>query len=186
MDQIMKQFYKTQEEFDNFHARLKLHPCPHCHHIGYLILHGCLYGFTESDTSGQIKKGHRIFCSNKKKRDGCGRTFSIRMAEFIKNHIVSAKTVSDFLDNIKDDTSCAQANRDSGNKMKNSTVYRIFNKFKYHQVRIRTFLAGLRPPPRLKHVKDAAIQTILHLWAVFDGYPCPVSQFQYYFQASFF
>jgi hypothetical protein len=183
---ILKKYYKTENEFEKFHAKLKLYPCPHCHHTGYLILHGKLYGFTENDKSGQIIKGHRVFCSNKKKKSGCGRTFSIRMATFIKNHIVSAKTVSDFLDSIKDGKSRAEANRDAGGKMKASTVYRIFNTFRYHQVRIRTLLLRLKPPPRLKHVKDAAILTIVHLKSVFNESTCPVSQFQYHFQTSFF
>jgi hypothetical protein len=177
-------FYKTEADFTRFHAKLKLCACPHCLHIGYLILHGYLYGFTESDSAGKIRKGRRIYCSNRDKKNGCGKTFSILMTGFIKNHIVSSQTLSRFLSNIKEGKSKARANRDSGNKMKASTVYRIFNKFTDHQVRIRTLLSRLGPPPRIKHIKDAAIETIVHLQSSFQG--CPVSQFQYYFQASFF
>ncbi|MCP3921070.1 MAG: hypothetical protein GY714_00645 [Desulfobacterales bacterium] len=183
---ILKIFYKTQEAFEELHAKLKLYPCPHCNHTGYLILHGKLYGFTESDTSGKIKKGHRIFCSNKKKKNGCGRTVSIRISGFIKNHIISAGTVSDFLDNIKDGKSLAEANRDAGNKMKGSNVYLIFKKFQYNQVRIRTLLLRIKAPPFANNVKNAVIQTILHLKSVFKENSCPVSQFQYDFQTSFF
>lgn len=177
-------YYTTEAEFTQFHAKIKLCACPHCLHTGCLILHGYLYGFTESDTAGKITKGRRIFCSNRNKKTGCGKTFSILMSGFIKNHIVSSQTLSRFLCSIKDGKSKAQANRESGGKMKASTVYRIFNKFTYHQVRIRTLLSRRRPPPRIKHTKDAVIATIVHLQASFQG--CPVSQFQHHFQASFF
>lgn len=181
---VLIKFYKTEAEFAQFHAKIKLCTCPHCLHTGFLILHGYLYGFTESDTAGRIAKGRRIFCSNRNRKNGCGKTFSILMAGFIKNHIVSSQTLSRFLSNIKEGKSKAQANRDSGGKMKASTVYRIFNKFTGHQARIRTFLSRFGPPPRIEHVKDAVIATVVHLQSSFKE--CPVSQFQHHFQASFF
>lgn len=182
---IIKKFYKTKKEFEEFHAKLKLCPCPHCSKTGFLNLHGYLKGFPENGKE-KIKKGRRIYCSNKNKKGGCGRTFSILDASYIKNFRISAKTIWHLLEKVKDGSSKAEALRTSGSTMGETTVYRIFRKFKYNQPRIRTLLAGVREPPRLKGVKDPVIQTIIHLKSAFRKFVCPVARFQYHFQTSFF
>lgn len=181
---VMKQFYKTEEEFRDFHANLKLIICPCCSVRGCLILHGYLYGYWETDTS-RIKRGHRIFCSNRKRKKGCGRTFSILVSVFLKNSVISARSLWCFLENVKEGISLAKAFRDSGSDIGQTSTYRIFKKFRYNQVRIRTFLISVKDPPGLKHIADAAIQTIIHLKIVFKKSSCPVSQFQHHFQTSF-
>lgn len=180
----MKKFYKTEEEFKDFYVKLKLIMCPYCNVRGCLILHGYLYGYSETDMS-RIKRGHRIFCSNRKKKHGCGRTFSILVSVFVKNFMISARTLWRFLEKVKEGTSLAGAFRDSGSHMGQTSTYRIFRKFRYNQVRIRTLLTGIKDPPGLKQVTDAAIQTIIHLKSVFRHSSCPVSKFQHHFQTSF-
>ncbi len=184
----MKQrYYKTEEEFEGIRLGLKNNPCPYCKNTGCLILHGYLYGYTEDNSSEVVKRGHRILCNNrlKKKVRGCGRTFSILMACFIRNHIISALSVWGFLKNIKEETSLASSFRVSGGIISDTGIYRIIRKFKENQVRIRTLLMRIKGPPVLIRTKDSVIQTIEHLKSAFSGSTCPVTEFQHHFQTTF-
>ncbi len=155
-------------------------PCPHCHKRGFLILHGYLYGYGETSL---LKRGHRIFCSNRKNGSGCGRTFSMLLSRFIKNFMISARVLSGFLDRIRQGLCPAEAFRDLGTQMSKTSCYRILNKFRHNQSRIRTLLTRIKDPPGLSCIKNPVAQTITHLTAVFKG--CMVSKFQQYFQSSF-
>ncbi len=182
---IIHRYYNTTEQFRAIYARLKLHACPHCNAIGFLILHGLLYGYTDQDADTRLKRGHRIFCSNRNKKQGCGRTFSTLKAGFIKNCVITAQSIWNFLDKLKDGKSLAHALRQSGSNLKQSSVYRVFKTFKRHQSRIRTWLTRIKDPPQ-HPLEDPAILTIYHLKSVFKGHACPIAQFQYAFQVSFF
>jgi hypothetical protein len=184
----MKQrYYRTEEEFEGIRSRLKNNPCPHCRITGCLILHGYLYGYKEDTSSKKVKRGHRIFCNNRlnRKVKGCGRTFSILISGFIKNHILTALSVWSFLKNIKEKISLASSFRASGGIISDTGIYRIIRKFKENQVKIRTLLTRIKEPPSLKHTNNSAIQTIEHLKSAFSDSTCPVTEFQYHFQTSF-
>lgn len=183
----LERYYKTEEEFEGIRSRLKNDPCPHCRGIGCLILYGYLYGYTEDTSSEVIKRGHRIFCNNRSKRKnkGCGRTYSILVCGFIKNHILSAVSVWAFLKNIREDISLASAFRRSGGVISDTGIYRIFRKFKDNQVRIRTLLMSIKDAPTLKSTKESVIQTIVHLKDAFPDTVNPISVFQHHFQTSF-
>jgi hypothetical protein len=153
--------------------------CPHCRQRGYLILHGYLYGYGETDL---VKRGHRIFCSNRNSRSGCGKTFSMLKSWFIKNFMVYAGILSAFLDKIRQGLCPAKAFRGLGTMSKTS-IYRIYHRFRHSQPRIRTLLKRIKDPPGLNSIKDPVVQTIVHLRSVFKN--CIVSKFQQYFQTSF-
>ena len=180
----MKRFYETEAEFEEFYVKLKLTMCPYCKVRGCLILHGYLYGYCE-DGMSTIKRGHRIYCSNRNRKKGCGRTFSILLTVFIKNFIISANTLWRFLEKISEEKTVVRAWRESGSPIGQSSIYRLFRRFSDQQVRIRSYLTRIKDPPGLKHITSAVVQTILHLNSVFKQSSCPVAQFQHYFQASF-
>ncbi len=161
---------------------MKMSDCPHCKRNGYLISHGYLYGFGKSSTCS-IKRGHRIFCSNRKNKNGCGKTFSILKSVFIRNFMIGAKTLWDFLNKARYGIPLSKAFRSTGTNMSMTTCYRIFKKFRFNQPRIRTRLLNTKAPPDLTCVKSPLIQTIIHLEEVFQN--CPVSDFQHHFQSSF-
>jgi hypothetical protein len=182
---MIKRFYETETEFEDFYIRLKLIMCPHCNTMGCLIRHGYLYGYSETDTSS-IKRGHRIYCSNRHQKKGCGRTFSVLASGFLKNFMISATSLWCFLLKIAEGLSFADAFRETGSLLREASPYRFIRKFKHNQVRIRTLLTGIKDPPVLNYIRDPVIQTILHLKYVFDQSPCPISSFQHFFQTSFF
>ena len=174
------QYYSTEDKFEQIHTSLKNTMCPHCFKTGFLILHGYLYGYGETNL---VRRGHRIFCSNRNNRNGCGKTFSMLNSWFIKNFTICACFLSAFLKKIKKGLSTARAFIETGVKMNRTSSYRILKRFRCNQPRIRTLLTRIKDPPDLSGIKDPVLQTIAHLKAVFKG--CMVSQFQHYFQTSF-
>jgi hypothetical protein len=182
---VLKQFYETEEQFNSFHMRLKLYPCPHCKFAGFLILHGFLYGYSEQSALIRIQRGHRIFCSNRNQKPGCGKTFSLLNSAFIQNFMLSAKSVWAFLEKIKDGRTPAEAGRQSGS-ITESSVYRLLKRVKRSQSGIRTWLTRIKNPPPICHTAHSLTQTLLHLVTIFTTSACPIADFQYHFQSSFF
>lgn|GEM_PF-590436 len=173
-------FYYTDTEFESFYCKIKLHTCPHCNLIGCLILHGFLYGYDQSGDS--IKRGRRIFCSNRKKRTGCGKTFSILKPDFIKNHMICASDLWAFLKRTTTGSPIIQAFKNSVSHMNISSGYRLFKKFRFCQSHIRTRLNTIKDPP-IVSINNPVFQTIMHLEEVFPI--SPISAFQHHFQISF-
>ena len=77
-------FYRNTEQWQAIAERLKLTPCPHCKTVGALIRHGFLYGFDDASPQRKTAPRRRIFCSNRHARHGCGRTFSVWLADKIR------------------------------------------------------------------------------------------------------
>lgn len=181
----VKKFYKTEDEFEQLHAGLKLTACPHCRICGCLILHGYLKAYEDARGSGQIRRGRRIFCSNRNQKNGCGRTFSILMTAFIRCFRISAIVLWRFLDNIRKGHGKSRAFAEAGSNLGPTSCYRLYLRFRQSQAHIRTRLSQLKDPPPATDTDDPTIQTIGHLTAAFDGHDCPVAQFQHCFQVSF-
>jgi hypothetical protein len=57
--------------------------CPHCRRSGTLNGHGFLRGGAEGAPGKAARRGRRFFCSNRGRRAGCGRTFSVYLAQVI-------------------------------------------------------------------------------------------------------
>jgi len=180
----LQKYYKTEKEFKTIHQKLKLYYCPHCKKSGFLILHGYLRGNSEDTYTETIKRGHRIFCSNRRKQggNGCGKTIPILLCAFIKYFTITSNTVWTFLDNIKQGLNRLRALGHTD--LVASSIYRINERFKHNQTLIRTLLARIKKPPDLNTVQDPVIATIIHLESVFKKHP--ITEFQYCFQAPFF
>ncbi len=176
----IKACYSTTEEFKTFHSGLKHLLCPHCRKRGHLILHGFLYGYGDTDW---ITRGRRVFCSNRNRKSGCGRTFSLLKALFIRQLMISARVLSAVLKHLSQGLCPTKAGRIPEPQMSKTSIYRIYHRFRHSQTRIRTLLKQVKDPPDLPDTKDPVIQTIHHLKSLFTG--CFVSKFQRFFQVSF-
>jgi hypothetical protein len=133
-----------------------------------------------------ITRGRRFFCSNRNKRSGCGKTFSLLKSNIIKNFIITANSIWKYLKNLAVNMSKKEAFNRTEVIHSDSAVYRLFSKFKLKQSNIRSLLSRISKPPGLNNTTDPIIQTIMHLKKTFNGYDCPVTAFQYRFQTSFF
>ena len=70
---------------------LKQRRCAECGAQGTLNCHSKLYGNDPASTQGgQAQRGQRVWCCNRGRRGGCGRTFSIFLAEVLPRHTVRA------------------------------------------------------------------------------------------------
>jgi hypothetical protein len=176
----MPWFFRSDDQWIAIVQQLKVTPCPHCHAVGFLIRHGSLHGFDDSSPRRKTLRAHRIFCSNRSRRRGCGRTFSVWLADKIRRLSLTAGALGAFLQRLLTG-SLRAAIRAAPCHLCERTWQRIGKRFDLGQSRIRTALLGLCPPPpwtagALRHL--AAAQVLAHLHAAFPNADCPIADFQ--------
>ena len=171
-------FYRSAEEWIAIAERLKQTPCPHCKVVGTLIRHGYLYGFDES-TPRPAVRARRIFCSNRNARPGCGRTFSVWVADKIRRLSLTTGALWRFLQRAATG-SIRAAIRAVAGQLCDRTWQRIWKRFDLGQSKIRTALSVRCPPPELpaEPGQRPAAQVLAHLQAAFPNAHCPIAAFQ--------
>lgn len=152
--------------------------------MGALILHGILYGQILLEVETKQKKGHRIFCSNRNRRQGCGKTFPLRMATVIRSTSIKTQQLRTFLQNLCSGTPIIHALEIEPCYYSTSSRYRLYHKFKRRQPAIRTKLSELSRPPTIHESKNPLLETFEHLKAAFKDAPCCIAAFQNHFQTS--
>ena len=177
-------FYRSVEEWSTLAERLKQTACPHCKVVGTLIRHGFLYGFDDSSPQRRTLRARRIFCSNRHARPGCGRTFSVWLADKIRRLSLTTGGVWRFLQRVADDGIRA-AIRVANGHLSDRTWCRIWKRFDLGQSKIRTALLGRCPPPELPAEHRPAAHVLAHLHAAFPNDPCPIAAFQHTMRAFF-
>lgn len=176
-------YVTSATEFDKYKSTLKLAPCPHCRAIGCLIRHGYLKGVGEG-ANDEVQRGWRIFCSNRNRRKGCGRTYSVLLAHFLFRRMVSAETLWRLLQGLRQGLSAKAAWEKVSSPFSPDTAYRLRKAFARSQTVIRSLLLRAGPVPRMT-VADPTLQVIEHLRALFKRSACPVADFQLRFQTAF-
>jgi len=180
-------FYRSEEEWIAIAERLKQTPCPHCKVVGTLIRHGYLYGFDESSPQRKTLRARRIFCSNRNARRGCGRTFSVCVADKIRRLGLTTGCLWRFLKRAAAG-SIAAAIRAADCHLSDRTLQRIWKRFDQSQSQIRTALFGRCPPaplPAEPSRRPAAAQVLAHLQAAFANADCPIAAFQHSMRSFF-
>lgn len=178
--------YIKNTDLDDIRRCLKFQPCPHCGISGMLILHGYIYGYNEY-RSRRVIKGRRIFCSNRNRRKGCGRTVSYRFTEFIRRTIASSATAWNFFSSILHGSSIEKAYNsiDAEYAISLSVFLRLWKRFKLKTPDIRTILADNYTIHKTS-VTCPYRETIHHLSLLTsDANENPIEIFQEKFQISF-
>lgn len=178
-------YFSTKLEFAQFKDKIKLVPCPHCRKIGFLILHGPLYGLCVDKNGNELCRGHRYLCNNRNNRSGCGRTFSILWSYVIKYSIAGAHCVWKFLSSIKRGRAKNTVFKNGALGFTSRCADRWLEKLKKYQYTIRTNLLKKTPVPRINN-GNSLIQMLYHLKYAFIGSSCPIADYQKHFQISFF
>lgn len=168
-----------------FHDNLKLRACPTCAQTGHLIFHGALVGYGCQGSERQ-KRGHRVFCSNRHRKRGCGKTFSVLYSLLLKARIIPATLVASFLSTVLAGACRHTAWLSLAHGFSLESGYRIWRDWMASQSYLRTWLCRKIPPPRPEGVGDGLAQTWDHLRSAFAGRLCPVAAFQEHFQRPFF
>jgi hypothetical protein len=180
---VERWFFHDDEEWNAIAERLKQTPCPHCKIIGALIQHGFLYGFDES-CPRKIVRAHRVFCSNRNARRGCGRTFSVWLADKIRRLNLTTGALWRFLQSAATGP-IATAIRTAACHLSDRTWQRIWKRFDHGQSKIRTALLALCPPPEPpprsppEPSQTPAAEVLAHLQAAFPDADCPIAVFQH-------
>ena len=183
-------FYRGDEEWTGIVEQLKQTACPHCQAVGMLIQHGFLRGFDDSSPQRKTVRARRVFCSNRQARRGCGRTFSVWLADKIRRLGLTAGALWRFLERAAAGSILA-AIRTAECHLSDRTLQRIWRRFDLGQSKIRTALSGLCPPPVLPAQSPAACASppaahvLAHLHAAFPDADCPIATFQHTLQTFF-
>jgi hypothetical protein len=174
---VLPQFYRTDAEWTALAERLPHTPCPHCHAYGHLLQHGFLYGFDERHPQ-RTPRAHRLFCSNRHAHHGCGRTFSIWLANHIRRLSLTTRGLHDFLQRAVADGLAAARRACVGRS--DRTWLRLWKRFRLAQCVLRTALLARCPPPALATPppRPEAL-TLAHLHAAFPDAVDPIAAFQY-------
>lgn len=177
-------FYRDEAEWIEISSQLKLTACPHCKVVGNLIRHGALQGFDEDRRI--VLRAHRVFCSRRQRRRGCGRTVSVWLADKIQRLKVTTRRLWDFLQHAVAGP-IETAIHALHSPLSDRTWQRIWARFNAGQSQIRTALASRSPPPErpLQPSRRPAALVLAHLQAVFANADCPVAAFQRTIQTFF-
>jgi hypothetical protein len=179
--------FASPERRDATLAFLKCDPCPHCKHTGALNRHGFLKGYDEQNFKQKTIRARRVFCSNRGTAGGCGRTFSVWIADHVKRLFLDAQSLYRFLELAATSGNKSHAFRNLGSSMSHSATYRIWKRFLNAQSAIRTALTAFCPPPKqttlsagnstarssaratLEHLKEAFKQSRLNPIAAYQN-----------------
>lgn len=143
-----RRFVRDENALGQEREGAKLVPCPHCRRLGTINAHGFLRGYSECGEHGSVR-GRRFFCSNRGRRPGCGRTFSVLVRAVISGTAARASTLSRFL-------CLALAGSHSvesawqvacGGRLSRRTGFRMWKRLRAAQSRLRTVLAAHCAPP---------------------------------------
>jgi hypothetical protein len=130
-------------------AKLKSSACPHCKRFGSLIKHGHLYGYDQHHQLEKTIRAARVFCSNRRHANGCGRTFSVWTADKIKHMFLSAEILWKFLRQAAATGNKLQAFRALACGLSDGAAYSIWRRFVNAQASIRTALSAHCQPPQM-------------------------------------
>jgi len=175
--QLSSRICSSELEVDELYTRLKMTPCPHCQKVGSLIRHGFLRGYDTNHQRSKTVRAARVFCSNRNRVTGCGRTFSVWLAHKIKRFFLGADSLWQFLDHSLRSGNKLDAFRKLNSGLSDSAPYHIWRRFRNAQVAIRTALAGLCEPPAIDSDCPAKL-TLAHLQQAFKDHPLsPIAAF---------
>ena len=179
----LPRYYKDETDFSKIQKNLYRYQCPHCLHFGYLILHGYLTGYIDSALVNKQRTGHRVFCSNRYRKRGCGRTICVTPATHMHGSSYSTNLIWMFLCLIHKGFNISQSHRRLNACCTISWAFNILRRIKQNLPRIRSGLLYYRGPPN--HDGDSEIiHTIAHLIHCFPNASNPVTAFHLNTQTS--
>jgi hypothetical protein len=170
-------FVKDAQALEKTLCGLKSMACLFCGRVGTLNRHSRIEGNDAGRVDGRVHRGHRVYCSNRGRRGGCGRTFPMRLAAVLPRHTFSAALLWAVLVGLLDRRSIQAAWQTAGRPLTLETTYHLIQRLRRRLSDVRVALARLIPPPA-GLVSDPLLQTLEHLRAAFPASPCPVAAFQ--------
>lgn len=134
--------------------------------------------------NGQAQRGQRVFCSNRGQRGGCGRTFSVFLAEVLPRHSVTASWLWRLLQRLLQGGSTKAAVEALALPFSLEALYHLLQRLHGRLLELRCVLCRHAPAPDSSQ-SDPRLQTVEHLQRVFPQAACALSAFQLRFQEPF-
>ena len=125
-----------------------------------------------------------MYCSSRGQRGGCGKTFSLVLADILPRHTLTASLVWRWLVEVLAGLSLKAAAEKRRLPFALETVYRLRRGLRQCLASVRTRLCREQSPPVSTHT-DPLLQTVEQLRAVFPDHECPPAAFQLRFQRPF-
>lgn len=180
------QFVVDKNMLFSFLLTLKSRRCPHCDCSESLNRHSFLYGNDPaSPTNDDYVRGQRVFCSDRWQRQGCGRTFSVFLADILPRFTATAILLWQLLCLLLEGKSVLSAAQSMGVVFATQTPYGFLWRLRHRLDVVRSFLCRILPAPQSSHC-DPLMQTIEHFRAAFPKAKCPLADFQCHFQTLLF
>jgi hypothetical protein len=177
-----KKYCNSIDDLHQFRFSIKWFCCPRCGKTGFLIGHGFLRGYSASG-QGRVMRGFRFFCSNRFRKTGCGRTFSVLLSEFILGFMITAPILWSFVQGLEKGLCASAAWCSMAGGFTTNSGYRILRLITNSQSRLKSFLCRVRPPPACDS-ENPLLQLAAHFRTVFPASSCPFASFQEFFQES--
>jgi hypothetical protein len=143
--------------------------------------HSKLYGNDPAVINAQALRGQRVFCSNRGQRGGCGRTFSVFLAEVLPRHGVTASWLWQLLQRLLSGSSTQSAAEALGVPFSVEALYHLLQRLRKRLPDVRCLLCRQVPAPDSSQ-SDPLLQTVEHLQRAFTRAACALSAFQLGFQ----
>lgn len=136
---------------------VKLWACPHCRQMGTLIGHGLVRGYTDCGPA-QTVRGRRLFCSNRHRRRGCGRTFPVRLASVLAGFVIRTLTLFCFVEKVLSGmTRKAAWQATTRGALSLTSGYRLWRRLMREQSALRVQLCRESAPPACSHPEPLAV-----------------------------
>ncbi len=181
-----KRFVASERELGLRELGVELWTCPHCKRSGTLIGHGYLRGYTERGQA-LVARGRRVFCSNRGRRSGCGRTLSVKLATVLSGFVVRTLTLFRFASAVAGGlTRRAAWLSAAAGALSMSSGYRLWQRLSIAQSSLRARLCREAPPPE-STAREPVAALLAHLAVVVGGYGAatgldPFGAFQSHFE----
>jgi len=170
---------------------LKQQRCPHCGKFGALNRHSRLSGKGFGVQCRRLPRGQRVYCSNRGRKRGCGRTFSIWLCTTLPRHGVDAPALSRLIAGLLGGLSLKNAAESLRAPFALETFYHLRKRLRLRMDALRVLLVRQTGPPPPCDFADPLLHTLAHLRRAFhaavpDGEPSGLcAWFQLHFQRAF-
>lgn len=176
-------FVASAVAFNEYCIHLKSVPCPRCHLVGHLIRHGYLKGYGKSSQK-DVHRGWRIFCSNRNRQSGCGKTHSVLLVHCLRGRMIQAPHLWCFLQGMLAGLNPKSAWSKTTSGLSAECGNHLWKAWPVYQMRLRILLCQLLAPLVCAQ-SNPLFEVIVHLQAAFKHAECPISAFQLHFQRDF-
>jgi hypothetical protein len=122
-----------------------------------------------------------VWCCNRGQRGGCGRSFSIFLAEVLPRHTVTGPWLWRLLQRLLAGGSIKATVEALALPFALETLYHLLQRLRQRLGGVRSVLSREQKPPASSQA-DPLLQTAEHLRSLFPKSGCPATDFQVYFQ----